>query len=637
MKFLFLLLFFFSSLAFSQVKDVVDGTYTPGFKSTPNFVKNPFCFANTRNISTSGSGAIARSTSGQLEGAASCSISGTSSGDKVIFGTRTFTQSLKGQNCELTFTYQGDASKWKVYLYDGTNVVGQEVQLKDPGYYPGTSDPVSENFALSFPCKDLSSAITPVFEATASTPLTFKVTNVSTGKNTGINTSALIGPWTSYTPTFTGFGTVSTSNIFWRQVGDSIEIKGYFVSGSSTGVTAQISLPNNYTIKTVTSSGVSTKLGSMIRGNSSTNASKYFFLISPPTLNQSFLNVSFGLYTTSNSPFAPLTASVFAANGEYFSVDASIPVNELSGSTSTYSSQANKFDSSSNPLTHKATAIVSSDTIGTFNTYQYASTSSNTSTICSSAPTQTVSDMAYNGISIQSRPYNATNGCSVPSRFQIKIGNPGDSYKTISVKAFKSTGKSVPGSIDTVFISTLGAGLVFKTYDESTGILTLDAGYSLGGNDTSRRFDFHDGTTQTSAYITVFAQKSIDTMTSSFEGIPVSPGVSKPKECSFIVSGSSTLTRNACSASPCNVLNIVGSCVTSVTRTSSGIYPINFIAGFWSSSSSYVCTKSLTNWLTGTVAAPYDNTEQTATVKTIQVNNTTGNTDASFEVHCFGY
>lgn len=50
--------------------------------------------------------------------------------------------------------------------------------------------------------------------------------------------------WVSYTPTFTGFGTVSTSAMWWRRVGDSVEITGKFTLGTPTATEARFSLPN---------------------------------------------------------------------------------------------------------------------------------------------------------------------------------------------------------------------------------------------------------------------------------------------------------------------------------------------------------------------------------------------------------
>lgn len=53
--------------------------------------------------------------------------------------------------------------------------------------------------------------------------------------------------WTSYTPTFTGFGTESNVGFVWRRVGDSIEIQGRFTAGTPTATEARISLPSGLT------------------------------------------------------------------------------------------------------------------------------------------------------------------------------------------------------------------------------------------------------------------------------------------------------------------------------------------------------------------------------------------------------
>lgn len=56
--------------------------------------------------------------------------------------------------------------------------------------------------------------------------------------------------WTSYTPATTqGFGTVTSANFEYKQVGDSYYIRGKFTSGTVSGVEARIGLPNGKTIK----------------------------------------------------------------------------------------------------------------------------------------------------------------------------------------------------------------------------------------------------------------------------------------------------------------------------------------------------------------------------------------------------
>jgi hypothetical protein len=66
----------------------------------------------------------------------------------------------------------------------------------------------------------------------------------SRGIQNAAGVSLPVSDWTAYTPTFTGFGTVSTSAFYWRRNGDSIEIEGTFTSGSSTATEARVTLPN---------------------------------------------------------------------------------------------------------------------------------------------------------------------------------------------------------------------------------------------------------------------------------------------------------------------------------------------------------------------------------------------------------
>jgi hypothetical protein len=62
-----------------------------------------------------------------------------------------------------------------------------------------------------------------------------------------LGTSAAVTEWTAYTPTFTGFGTVSTQNFMYRQVGNSVQIQGRFLTGTTTATEARISLPTGCT------------------------------------------------------------------------------------------------------------------------------------------------------------------------------------------------------------------------------------------------------------------------------------------------------------------------------------------------------------------------------------------------------
>jgi len=60
-----------------------------------------------------------------------------------------------------------------------------------------------------------------------------------------------IGPavtdWVSYTPTTQGFGTISSFGFFWRRVGNTLEVSGKFVVGTTTADEARVYFPTGLT------------------------------------------------------------------------------------------------------------------------------------------------------------------------------------------------------------------------------------------------------------------------------------------------------------------------------------------------------------------------------------------------------
>jgi hypothetical protein len=87
----------------------------------------------------------------------------------------------------------------------------------------------------------------------------------------------VVTEWESYTPTFTGFGTCSSSTGRYRQVGSSIQLEVSTTVGTPTAVEARVSLPNSYTS---TSSGALLQLvGYLHREENTTN--QYGVFIEP--------------------------------------------------------------------------------------------------------------------------------------------------------------------------------------------------------------------------------------------------------------------------------------------------------------------------------------------------------------------
>lgn len=56
--------------------------------------------------------------------------------------------------------------------------------------------------------------------------------------------------WAAYTPTLAGVGTASAVSFFWRQIGNTVYVKGFFTTGTCTGTTVSATLPNSTTINT---------------------------------------------------------------------------------------------------------------------------------------------------------------------------------------------------------------------------------------------------------------------------------------------------------------------------------------------------------------------------------------------------
>jgi hypothetical protein len=185
--------------------------------------------------------------------------------------------------------------------------------------------------------------------------------------------------------------------------------------------------------------------------------------------------------------------------------------------TTTVATKADFFSTDTNTLTHKTSAIVATDPVGTFNTYSYA-INSNTRTICGTAPTQTVTNMKTNGFLIYTRAYNAASTCANPARVEIKIAPAGTSLPTLSKELYKSAGKSISGNTQLFDASTLSSNGFFHNgiYDQSTGVIVFDSAFRVT-TITNAIFAFSDGTTTTSGYLVINAQKAKTTAVADFK------------------------------------------------------------------------------------------------------------------------
>jgi hypothetical protein len=133
----------------------------------------------------------------------------------------------------------------------------------------------------------------------------------------------IVTPWVAYTPTFTGFGTPTGVSIWSRRVGDTLHIRGYFTTGTTTATEARISLGFNGTDSNVVSS--STKVAGLQSagtaiGNAATTSNLY-------TLIES--NVGYLTFGVQNGSFGALdkrTGSSIFSSATPYSLTAEIPI-----------------------------------------------------------------------------------------------------------------------------------------------------------------------------------------------------------------------------------------------------------------------------------------------------------------------
>lgn len=151
----------------------------------------------------------------------------------------------------------------------------------------------------------------------------------------------------------------------------------------------------------------------------------------------------------------------------------------------------------------KATSIdPNTDPIGTYNWYLY-SANTNTAVLQTSAPTQTSASMNSDGIRIYARAYNANGTAGQPNLVNIIIGK---GLKSKQVDAYVNALKTSHTSYDYFVQSTTIEKGTFVHYNETTGVLTIDAGVCNQSSCTAR---FMDGYNTASSLFFVFnASKS---------------------------------------------------------------------------------------------------------------------------------
>lgn len=195
---------------------------------------------------------LTRSTSSPLRGNASFLLTKPASnvqGEGYSWTLNTVDLPDRNKKLKVQFDYDFTAANFAygdvlVFIYDITNTTiitpQNNIVDKTSGTHIATWDATSSS----------SYRLILHHATTSALAYTLKVDNVIVGPGF-VAKGAVVSNWQQYTPTYSSGSVVTTSNFFWRRVGDEIEVEGQLVFGNNSGAGAgvfTIGLPNNYTV-----------------------------------------------------------------------------------------------------------------------------------------------------------------------------------------------------------------------------------------------------------------------------------------------------------------------------------------------------------------------------------------------------
>jgi hypothetical protein len=233
-----------------------------------------------------------------------------------------FAYSITSGTSNVTIANSG-ADTFAVGVYDVTNSVWLAVSPAQYGAIQGYKGTCNIQVQLS--------------SNSTSYQLFFFAQNASAGAVTIIMDQVFVGPqafdgygvtmtdWVAYTPTISGFGTVSGINFQSRRVGDSLQVSGAFTTGTPTATVAQITIGyggiNGNIAVDITKCNANTNAGSYFSGNNST----YGGVILYPLTSSNY--VGFGQTPGSGiNPVATANGNQVTVNGMVVEVNFSVPI-----------------------------------------------------------------------------------------------------------------------------------------------------------------------------------------------------------------------------------------------------------------------------------------------------------------------
>lgn len=152
-----------------------------------------------------------------------------------------------------------------------------------------------------------------------------EVTIICDGSNWHILDRITPSPWVAYTPTFTGFGTVSGVSFFSRRINDTLFFHGTFTCGTATATQARITIGFNGTSANVTAADT-TKItsGGQVTGSGFFSVANAVSIVVIPLPSQTYFVM--GVQTASTGGYAGANGNGICSSGQTLSISGYVPI-----------------------------------------------------------------------------------------------------------------------------------------------------------------------------------------------------------------------------------------------------------------------------------------------------------------------
>lgn len=221
----------------------------------------------------------------------------------------------------LTDTSLLDDGDLRIYLVSSSDSFSADFNVispANPEVLAGTPDIFKQ---FQFDASDTAYRLCLHYASTDTTAKTAKFDQIVFGDRP-VATSAFVSDWEEYTPTFNGMGTVSNSFMYYRRVGDSLEVRGRFVTGTVTASDAYFTIPSGINIDD-TISVTSTVVGRGTRSVSGSNLNDFSIIHRSSQNTRLYIGA---LNQSAFNPFSNTAADGIMGSSESIAVFATVPI-----------------------------------------------------------------------------------------------------------------------------------------------------------------------------------------------------------------------------------------------------------------------------------------------------------------------